>query len=361
MAVDQATQEPVATASTDAPQADDQDALQFIDLQAGEAAEPLSAAPGWDQDASQNPGDEGQDVQDDAEPASFSRALFALELPAAGSISNVKNTSDDGKVTVGEDETNAAVAADWQVTGSGSITVAVTGGAKGTLSHTSGSLTFTGTASEVTAWLDGVQYAYNGSSQVGDDDSFTLGFTTYAQDGSENSRNVQQAINIAPQNDAPEVGMNGQVIAQVAEGGSWNFGAAVTSGNGFAHEWLGITDVDNIPEQVIIKIEALPDPAHGSLVLTMEGGQVVTLAVGSTLSVADLKNLSYVHTGKQVSPANGDAATPLQTIRFTVDDGAGGRLTGQSVDIQLTPVNQAPAVTGSVTIIEGETCLPVCT
>ncbi|MEG2964507.1 MAG: hypothetical protein RR860_17580, partial [Janthinobacterium sp.] len=288
-------------------------------------------------------------------PASARGALLALEATAPGAIGDVKNTSDDGKVTVGENDQAAPVAADWQVTGSGSITVSVSGGAKGTLSHSGGSLSFTGTAGEVTAWLDGVQYAYTGSSQVGDSDSLTLTFTSYQQDGTPNTPVVrQQEISIAPQNDAPEVGKNGQVIAQVAEGGSWNFGAAIKDGSGFSHAWLGITDLDNIPEQVIIKLESIPDPAHGSLVLTLAGGRVVTLAVGSTLSVADLENLSYVHTGKQVSPANGEAATPPQTFSFTIDDGAGGRLTGQSVSIELTPVNQAPAVSGSVTIIEGE-------
>ena len=318
----------------------------------------LAAEQGWNyylvQDVSVDVQETHQAEQSQFRPAAFSRMMLAAEVPAVGSISDVKNTSDDGTAAVGENDPATPVTNDWEVTGSGSITVTVTGGAKGQLSHAGGSLTFTGTASEVNTFLDGVRYVYKGNSQVGDIDTLTLSFTAYAQDGSIGSSSTKtQVISIAPQNDAPTVGKNGQIIAQVNEGGVFNFGAAVTSGSGFTHAITGIADVDNIADQAIIKLESIPDPLHGSLVLN-NGGQSVTLAVGSTLSVADLKNLSYVHTGKQVSPANGQPATPLQNITFTIDDGAGGRLTSQTISIKLMPVNQLPSVSGSVTIIEGE-------
>ncbi|NYT61179.1 tandem-95 repeat protein [Alcaligenaceae bacterium] len=305
--------------------------------------------------------------------APFNMGEFSLmnSLPEEGSVSKAENTADDKVVYVGEDDDPAKdaepikVLKDWEVTGSGKITVEVGGVGKGTLSHTDGSLplTFTGTAAEVNDWLDGIRYQYKitEQSQTGDSDSITLTFRTFDGEGVERVLVTRtQAIEIAPQNDAPTVSQNGKTIAEVLEvladgkGGVLSFGAPEVVGNGFIHDLLGISDPDNLAEQVIIKLESIPDPTHGSLVLTLGNGHEVTLAIGSTLSVQDLANLKYVTTGKQVSPANGEAATPLQSFKFTIDDGAGGRLTGQEVFIKLIPVNQAPSVSGGVVIIEGE-------
>lgn len=287
----------------------------------------------------------------------FSLNFKRLGVDEAGSIQSVENTADDAVVTVGEDEEPTAVLQGWVVTGSGQISVTVGGGTKGLLTHVeAGGLTFTGTVAEVNVWLQGVRYRYSttAQSQTGDNDTITLTFTPLDQAGQPGGPSIvaTQDILVAPQNDAPVVGKNGQTIARVHEGGTLSFGAPESVGEGFVHALLGISDPDNLAEQVIIRLESIPDPVHGYLELT-RGSQTMTLAAGSTFSVQELGNLRYVHTGVQVSPANG-ASTPLQSFSFTIDDGAGARLPNQTVSIELLPVNQAPGVAGGVVIIEGE-------
>lgn len=286
-----------------------------------------------------------------------SGVLMGMGVGEAGSIQSVENTADDAVVTVGEDEEPTAVLQGWVVTGSGQISVTVGGGTKGLLTHVeAGGLTFTGTVAEVNVWLQGVRYRYSttAQSQTGDNDTITLTFTPLDQAGQPGGPSIvaTQDILVAPQNDAPVVGKNGQTIARVHEGGTLSFGAPESVGEGFVHALLGISDPDNLAEQVIIRLESIPDPVHGYLELT-RGSQTMTLAAGSTFSVQELGNLRYVHTGVQVSPANG-ASTPLQSFSFTIDDGAGARLPNQTVSIELLPVNQAPGVAGGVVIIEGE-------
>jgi hypothetical protein len=99
--------------------------------------------------------------------------------------------------------------------------------------------------------------------------------------------------------------------------------------------------VDNTQNQVIIKIAGLP----GQGVLKLGGNE---LSVGSTLAVSQIAQLSYTHNGNQVLSPTTD------TFFITVDDGAGGLLVNQAVNVQITPVNQAPSVAGTVTVFEGE-------
>ena len=98
-------------------------------------------------------------------PSDFSVAAAQFQLmaapPSEGSISEVKITSDDGSVTVGEDDKqSSSVLKDWKVSGKGQITVTVSGQANGlgTLSHaTDNDLSFTGTVDQVNAWLSNVK------------------------------------------------------------------------------------------------------------------------------------------------------------------------------------------------------------
>lgn len=349
--------------------------LYGCDVAQGEAGQSfidqLAAITGADIAASINPtgnaehgGDwvlESETGSIEAEVMTLGALQGVLDGSTSGQISKIEFTADDEDVTVGEDDEPTNILGSWKVTGTGQITVTVSGVTNGTLGHPDhgGSLTFTGSAEAVNAWLAKITYQYKQTdqSETGDTDTITLTFTTLDTNGQQNqSQNKTQQINIAAQNDAPVVDSDGKVIAQVDENGELSFGAPTNneSGLGFTHTLLGISDPDNTAKQVIIKLEEIPDPEHGQLILT-KNGQDMILAAGSTLSVADLEHLKYVHNGKQVSPNDGSASTPNQTIKFTIDDGAGGRLEGQTVEIKLNPVNQPPTVSGSVTIVEGET------
>jgi VCBS repeat-containing protein len=145
---------------------------------------------------------------------------------------------------------------------------------------------------------------------------------------------------------APDAGgvRVGASFSAVKEGGSVTFSAG--NGNGTVGSPvnqinLGLVDLDNTRNQVIIKITSLP--AHG--LLKLNGNE---LAVGSTFAVSDINKLEYQHTGGEVLSTTTDA------FLITVDDGAGGRLTNQQVTIDITPDNDAPSAGGNIVLIEGE-------
>lgn len=206
----------------------------------------------------------------DAVFAGFETFAIPMSQTEAGSISAVENTADDPVASVGEDDAPSAVLAHWKVSGEGQITVQVEGGVNGTLSHIgAGGLTCTGTADDVNTWLAGIRYQYKAADQKqdGHTDTLSLIFTTHDEGGVNQTFNEIQEILIAPQNDEPVVGTHGKTIARVPERdgdgkpGELGFAAPVATedGLGFTHDLLGIFDPDNLSEQVIIKLETVPD------------------------------------------------------------------------------------------------------
>ncbi|PWV65885.1 cadherin-like domain-containing protein, partial [Plasticicumulans acidivorans] len=170
--------------------------------------------------------------------------------------------------------------------------------------------------------------------------------TLTARDVSNNDSAVSYTldnITVKPINDAPAIDASTVTPPNVYEGGSVSFTAATTlSGTpGFTASSIGLTDIDNTANQVIIKIAELPSSGQ----LTLDGN---ALSVGSTFAVSQLAQLTYTHDGSQVLAASTDS------FKITIDDGAGGLLLDQNVTVNLLPANQAPAISGSVTVIEGE-------
>ncbi|ARP86724.1 cadherin-like domain-containing protein [Bordetella genomosp. 9] len=165
-----------------------------------------------------------------------------------------------------------------------------------------------------------------------------------ANDGQHTTDSVIQ-INLSPVNDAPRfTGPSAPLTAN--EGGSVSFDAVVPAGEGFTQNQLGLTEADNSPEQVIFKITDL-DGLQGVLILH-ENGVDKQLTKGSTLSAAQLGSLRYVHDGSQVT------ADTIVGFTVNIDDGAGGLLMDQTIQITLKPVNQAPTVGGAINIVEGQ-------
>jgi VCBS repeat-containing protein len=216
--------------------------------------------------------------------------------------------------------------------------------------NTPGSLSISGNnSSQVTlsGSLDQINTALNGMTFLGDQDyNGAASINLQAIDGTTTiARNID--INVSPVNDVPVLGTN-QI--SVNEGGSLTFNGAVdnATGGGFMQAQLGLGDVDNSQSQVIIKI--VDAPQHGTL--TLNGA---LLTAGSTFSVSQLGQLTYTHDGSQVTNPAGVA----DTFHINVDDGAGGLLTNQAVTMLVKPVDQAPTVTGSLNIIEGQQQVPL--
>ncbi|QQG65847.1 cadherin-like domain-containing protein [Desulfobulbus oligotrophicus] len=196
-----------------------------------------------------------------------------------------------------------------------------------------GTLSFSGSAVAVNEALNTLTFQglpdKNGSAEV----------TMTASDG-ESTVETVIAIMISPVNDAPT--WSGGTGVEVAEGEEVFFDPVQPlPGLGFEQSQLGLREVDNSASQVILKVTHLP----GQGTLRLSGTE---LAVGSTFAASQLGSLSYTHNGSQVLANTGDS------FFVTVDDGAGGQLFDQEVSITVTPVNDAPSVTGRVTVIEGE-------
>jgi len=252
----------------------------------------------------------------------------------------VKDELKGKPVKVGEDDENVKVGESITVTGTGSYIVTVSAD-KGTLSGTG----VTGDASAVKTFLDGLTYTYTGTSEVGDTANLVITIT----DTKEGTTTFTRVLEITPQNDAPTVTAPSKGL-QVSEGGSVSFDAAEILKNGegltelgVKQDNIGLYDPDTKAEQIIIKITELP--THGTL--TLDG---VTLTAGATFSLDEIKDLKYTHDGSQVLTAG------TETFKISIDDGAGGLLKDQVVSIDLLPVNQAPAISGSgsLVIIQGE-------
>jgi large repetitive protein len=210
----------------------------------------------------------------------------------------------------------------------GILNLASTNGLSGITGNGTGSISFSGTLSNVNAALAGVSYKpglnYSGNEIL----------NIKVDDGTQSaSRNV--AIAVTPVNDAPTIAPSG---ISIAEGGSGSF----TASN------FGITDVDNQDVQIIVKLNSLPSKGY----LTFNGNFLV---VGSTFSYDQIAQLRYVHGGTQTTAPGGTS----DAFTITVDDGAGGTIAATTIPVTITPVNQLPTVTGINTLFEGEINCPV--
>ena len=254
----------------------------------------------------------------------------------ADSVSQRRIGSEDSNIAITGITIADADADNQTVTlssATGTLTLASTTGLTGLTGNGTGAVSFSGSLSDINAAINGMNF--RGLPEA----SGAADFSIATNDGTTTvSRTVNLAI--APINDIPALA--GGTPLSVAEGGSASFSAATNLGPvGFTQTNLGLSDVDNTQNQVIIKIADLP----GQGVLKLGGNE---LSVGSTLAVSQIAQLSYTHNGNQVLSPTTD------TFFVTVDDGAGGLLVNQAVNVQITPVNQAPSVAGTVTVFEGE-------
>ncbi|NJO49133.1 MAG: DUF4347 domain-containing protein [Leptolyngbyaceae cyanobacterium RM2_2_4] len=247
-------------------------------------------------------------------------------------ITVTRAVDEDQTLSIAGISVNDTDAADIQTVtlavAQGILNLASTDGLSGITGNGTGSISFSGTLSNVNAALSGVSYKpelnYSGNE--------TLSITV--NDGTQSaSRNV--AIAVTPVNDVPTIAPSG---ISIAEGGNGSF----TTSN------FGITDVDNQDVQIIVKLNSLPSKGY----LTFNGNFLV---VGSTFSYDQIAQLRYVHGGTQTTDPGGTS----DAFTITVDDGAGGTIGATTIPVTITPVNQLPAVIGTNTLFEGETNHPV--
>jgi VCBS repeat-containing protein len=211
----------------------------------------------------------------------------------------------------------------------GTLTLTNTTGLANVVGNGSTSLSFEGSVSAINAAIAGLQYTPNQNISGG----FTLAMTT--SDGINPTASINIPFAVTAVNDDSALS---PTSAAVDEGGN------VT----FADSNFGLTDVDNLPEQIIIKISALP--TKGSL--RHDGAPVVIV---STFSSDTVGQLVYFHDGTQTTVSGGTS----DSFAVTVEDGAGGFVSSTAIPITINPVNQSPAITGEEEVFEGEPDHPV--
>jgi len=138
-------------------------------------------------------------------------------------------------------------------------------------------------------------------------------------------------------NDAPY--LESKINLTVAEGGNSVFSLAQLATS------ASVLDPDiGTGQQVLVQqmmtIKTLP--TQGTL--TYKDGVV---DVDSVIPVSDLANLKYIHSGADVS------TTATDSFDVAVSDGGGAKTTG-TLSVTITPVNVAPSISGSPSIVEGQ-------
>ena len=280
----------------------------------------------------------------------LSAAAFAGVLGTAPTIADsvtaTRSTPEDTPLTitgvsVADADSPAAMSATLNVSG-GTVSLAGSGWTVSAGADNSATVTITGSVTAINSAINGMIFtptANQNSTLAGYTPSITISVSDVTNSDGPTMRVISNLM-VSPVNDAPS--MSGGSPLVVSEGGTSSFSAASVLPVGFTQSQLGLSDVDNSAAQTIIKITAMP--SQGSLLLAGK-----PIAIGSILSVADITSLSYRHNGSQVTTAG-----VSDTFQITVDDGAGGLVTGQTVSVSLNPVNQPPVVSGTIKVIEGE-------
>jgi uncharacterized delta-60 repeat protein len=156
-------------------------------------------------------------------------------------------------------------------------------------------------------------------------------FTFKVNDGSADSNVATITLTVLADNDAPVIAAKAGL--SVSEGAS---GAITTA-------LLKVTDVDNTDAQLAYTITSAT--THGTL--SRNG---VALGMNGTFTQADINAglIAYRHDGTE---------TTSDSFGFSVSDGSGGSVTGQTFALTIAPVNDTPVLGGdnAITVAEGGT------
>ncbi|MBU1117304.1 MAG: DUF4347 domain-containing protein, partial [Bacteroidetes bacterium] len=151
----------------------------------------------------------------------------------------------------------------------------------------------------------------------------TLAVTSSGGSTSISDASIDATFNVAARNDAPTLT---PVQLDLNEGAT----AVITTAT------LPLLDPDNASEQLTYRVEVLP--THGQL---LKNG--IPVLVGSLFTQADIISgtISYRHTASELS------LDQVDSVSFSVRDGAGGVISSVSLPIQIHDVNAQIAITGA--------------
>ncbi|MEP9378480.1 cadherin-like domain-containing protein [Aquabacter sp. CN5-332] len=221
----------------------------------------------------------------------------------------------------------------------GDTTVGTLLNGSGQGSAIAGGWTFTGTLAQANAWLDQISFKAADVERGATSGATTLTLQiTNQTDGAHPTSQRSIAVEVTPSNDPVLVSDS---IMTVQEGST---GTAVPVSALPAAD-PEVTAGSQNPSQIVYRLNA--NPIYGYL--TLNGTRIGVGSVFTQQNVID-GNLVYVHT------ATGATQNTDDTFSILVNDGATpiAQSDSATVTVDITPVNQAPSISGGGAVYEGQ-------
>ncbi|HFI4467200.1 TPA: Ig-like domain-containing protein [Escherichia coli] len=280
---------------------------------------------------------------------SIEAKTFAFDYD--GLLAGPEVTAPEKGITVAEPSSLNAAGADtatlsgWQVSTTDAsetvtVTVSLSNSAIGKLSDSqtsNASLTMTGTASEAQAWLNSITFTSADVELGNTAASGKLDVTVRDSAGVSTSKSID--VTVTPSNDPVSVADATQNVPEIESGGSV---ITTVTLNAIDAE---VTAGTQQPVQIVYGLTDLPQYGY----LTLNGDR---MGVGSIFTQQDLIDgkVKYVHTATGADQNAADGFTAV------INDGATPKAQSDTVHVTLniTPQNQAPILSGSGVVFEGQ-------
>ncbi|MEG9845457.1 Ig-like domain-containing protein [Enterobacter hormaechei] len=280
---------------------------------------------------------------------SIEAKTFAFDYD--GLLAGPEVTAPEKGITVAEPSSLNAAGADtatlsgWQVSTTDAsetvtVTVSLSNSAIGKLSDSqtsNASLTMTGTASVAQAWLNSITFTSADVELGNTAASGKLDVTVRDSAGVSTSKSID--VTVTPSNDPVSVADATQNVPEIESGGSV---ITTVTLNAIDAE---VTAGTQQPVQIVYGLTDLPQYGY----LTLNGDR---MGVGSIFTQQDLIDgkVKYVHTATGADQNAADGFTAV------INDGATPKAQSDTVHVTLniTPQNQAPTLSGSGVVFEGQ-------
>ncbi|MBL9250314.1 tandem-95 repeat protein [Escherichia coli] len=280
---------------------------------------------------------------------SIEAKTFAFDYD--GLLAGPEVTAPEKGITVAEPSSLNAAGADtatlsgWSVSTTDAsetviVTVSLSNSAIGKLSDSqtsNASLTMTGTASEAQAWLNSITFTSADVELGNTGASGKLDVTVRDSAGVSTSKSID--VTVTPSNDPVSVADATQNVPEIESGGSV---ITTVTLNAIDAE---VTAGTQQPVQIVYGLTDLPQYGY----LTLNGDR---MGVGSIFTQQDLIDgkVKYVHTATGADQNAADGFTAV------INDGATPKAQSDTVHVTLniTPQNQAPTLSGSGVVFEGQ-------
>ena len=280
---------------------------------------------------------------------SIEAKTFAFDYD--GLLAGPEVTAPEKGITVAEPSSLNAAGADtatlsgWQVSTTDAsetvtVTVSLSNSAIGKLSDSqtsNASLTMTGTASKAQAWLNSITFTSADVELGNTAASGKLDVTVRDSAGVSTSKSID--VTVTPSNDPVSVADATQNVPEIESGGSV---ITTVTLNAIDAE---VTAGTQQPVQIVYDLTDPPQYGY----LTLNGDR---MGVGSIFTQQDLIDgkVKYVHTATGADQNAADGFTAV------INDGATPKAQSDTVHVTLniTPQNQAPILSGSGVVFEGQ-------